>query len=379
MSTKRDYYEVLGVNKDASDDELKKAYRKLAMKYHPDRNAGGEKESEAKFKEINEAYEVLSDSEKRRMYDQFGHAGVNGAPGGEGGFGGGFSGFGGFDDIFSEIFGGGFGGGGGRRQGPRKGADIRVNVNLTFMEAAFGVSKPIEFLRTEDCEHCHGSGAEPGSGTKTCPQCNGTGELRYAQRSLFGETISVRECDSCRGKGKVHEKPCGTCKGHGIVRKRKKIDVKIPAGVDNGNVMTLRGEGDLGSKGGPRGDVQLVLSVKPHEIFSREGKDILCEIPITFAQATLGDQITVPTLDGKVKYDIPAGTQSGTVFRLKGKGIQDINGYGRGDLYVKAVVEIPKKLTDKQKKLLKEFSDSMEAGSHEKQKKFFEKVKSAFA
>lgn len=378
MSTKRDYYEVLGVNKDASGDELKKAYRKLAMKYHPDRNAGGEKESEAKFKEINEAYEVLSDSEKRRMYDQFGHAGVNGAPGGEGGFGGGFSGFGGFDDIFSEIFGGGFGGSA-RRQGPRKGPDVRVNVTLTFMEAAFGVSVPIEVLRTEECETCGGSGAEAGTGTKTCSRCNGTGELRYAQRSLFGETISVRECDSCRGKGKVHEKPCGTCKGHGIVRKKKKIDIKIPAGVETGNVMTLRGEGDLGAKGGPRGDVQVVLTVKPHEIFTRDGRDILCEIPITFPQAVLGDQITVPTLDGKVKYDIPAGTQSGTVFRLKGKGIQDINGYGRGDLYVKVVVEIPKKLSDKQKRALKDFSEAMGTDGHEKQKNFFDKVKSAFA
>lgn len=378
MSTKRDYYEVLGVNKDASGDELKKAYRKLAMKYHPDRNAGGEKESEAKFKEINEAYEVLSDGEKRRMYDQFGHAGVNGAPGGEGGFGGGFSGFGGFDDIFSEIFGGGFSGGA-RRQGPRKGSDVQVNVTLTFMEAAFGATVPIEILRTEECEVCSGSGAEAGSETKTCSRCNGTGELRYAQRSLFGETISVRECDTCRGKGKVHEKPCGTCKGHGIVRKKKKMEVKIPAGVETGNVMTLRGEGDLGAKGGPRGDAQIVLKVKPHEIFTRDGKDILCEIPITFPQAVIGDQITVPTLDGKVKYDIPAGTQSGTVFRLKGKGIQDINGYGRGDLYVKVVVEIPKKLNDKQKKALKDFSDAMGPDGHEKQKNFFDKVKSAFA
>lgn len=378
MSTKRDYYEVLGVNKDASGEELKKSYRKLAMKYHPDRNAGGEKESEAKFKEINEAYEVLSDQEKRRMYDQFGHAGVNGAGGGEGGFGGGFSGFGGFDDIFSEIFGGGFSGSS-RRQGPRRGADVRVDVSLTFMEAAFGVSKAIEILRTEDCETCKGTGAEPGTSTKTCSKCNGSGELRYAQRSLFGETVSVRECDSCRGKGKVNEKPCGTCKGHGLVRKKKKVDINIPAGVENGNVMTLRGEGDMGSKGGPRGDVQVVLTVRPHEIFTRQGKDVLCEIPITFAQATLGDQITVPTLDGKVKYDVPAGTQSGTVFRLKGKGIQDINGYGRGDLYVKAVVEIPKRLSEKQKKLLKEFDESMGAEGHEKQKSFFDKVKKAFA
>jgi len=247
------------------------------------------------------------------------------------------------------------------------------------MEAAFGVKKTIELLRTENCETCGGSGAEPGTGTKTCPQCNGSGELRYAQRTLFGDTISVRECEHCKGKGQVHEKPCKTCKGHGIVRKRKTVDVNIPAGVESGNAVTLRGEGDLGAKGGPRGDAYVILNVQPHDLFKREGNDILCEIPITFAQAVLGDKITVPTLEGKVTYDVPEGTQSGTVFRLKTKGIPNVNGYGRGDLYVKVVVEIPKRLNDKQKKLLKEFSGSMGQDTHEKQKGFINKLKETFA
>jgi molecular chaperone DnaJ len=239
-------------------------------------------------------------------------------------------------------------------------------------------SREIEVLRTEECSTCHGQGAEPGHNMTQCPKCNGAGELRYAQRSLFGETIQVRECDQCKGKGEVPEKPCQTCKGHGIVKKRKHMDVKIPAGVEDGMVITLRGEGDLGSKGGPRGDIYLVIQVKPHEIFVREGNNIICEIPITFTQATLGDEIIVPTLDGKVKYAIPEGTQTGTVFRLRSKGIQDINGYGRGDQFVKVVIETPKKLTGEQKKLLQDFAASFGDGGHEKQKGFFDKVKEVF-
>ena len=376
--SKRDYYDVLGVDKNASDADIKKAYRKQAMKFHPDRNPD-DKGAEDKFKEANEAYEVLGDTEKKSRYDRFGHAGVDPNMGG-GGFGG-FGGGGGFEDIFGDIFEGfGFGGGGGRRRnGPRKGRDIRMNVVIEFTDAAFGVKRDIEILRTEECNTCEGSGAEPGNSMTQCPKCKGAGELRYAQRSLFGETIQVRECDQCKGKGEIPEKPCHTCKGHGIVRKRKHMDVKIPAGIEDGMVITLRGEGDLGSKGGPRGDIYLVVQVKPHEIFKREGNNIICEIPITFTQAALGDNITVPTLDGKVKYAIPEGTQTGTVFRLKGKGIQDINGYGRGDQFVKVTIETPKNLNKDQRKMLEDFSASLGESGHERQKGFFDKVKEAFA
>lgn len=362
LSDKRDYYEALGVDRGADDAELKRAYRKLAMKYHPDRNPD-DKEAEANFKEINEAYEILSDREKRNLYDQFGHAGVNqnagGGPGG--GFGG--AGFGGFEDIINEMFGGGFGGfgggGGARRSGPRKGKDIRVDVTLTFEEAAFGVNKEIEFYRTEECPTCHGDGAEPGTAKHTCSQCNGAGEVRYRQNSLFGETISVQPCNQCNGTGESFDQACHTCKGKGKVKKKRKIDVKIPAGAYNGAQMTLRGESDLGSKGGPRGDVYVVIRVMNHPIFKRDGDDVFSSINITFAQATLGDEVIVPTLDGKVKYKIPAGTQSGKQFRLKGKGVHVLNGYGRGDHYVRVIVEIPKNLNAEQKKLLKAFDEAL--------------------
>jgi len=393
LSDKKDYYELLGVERNADEAELKRAYRKMAMKYHPDRNPD-DKGAEAQFKEVNEAYEILSDKEKRNLYDQFGHAGVNQNMGG-GGFQGG--GFGGFEDIINEMFGGGFGGGGGsRRQGPRKGQDLRADVTMTFEQAAFGKKESIEFYRTEDCPTCDGHGAEPGTATHTCSKCSGTGEMRVAQRSLFGETISVRTCDACNGKGKTFEKVCHTCKGKGRVKKKKTIEVDIPAGVFNGAQMSLRGEGDLGSKGGPRGDVIVVIRVQPHKEFQRDGNDIFLEMPISYAQSVLGDEVDVPTLDGKVQFKIPAGTPSGKQFRLKGKGVPVLNGYGRGDQYVRVFVDVPKNLNGKQKAALKAFAAAMgdpgykteinettaSAEIHEEsreEKGFFGKMKDAFS
>lgn len=375
--SKKDYYEILGVEKNADDQTIKKAFRKLAMKYHPDRNPD-DKEAEIRFKEINEAYEVLSNKEKRSMYDQFGHAGVNGN--GQGGFGGGFSGFGGFEDIFGDIFdmfGGGFSSGR-RSNRPQKGSDIKTQINLTFEEAAFGTNKEIEINRYEECNTCHGTGAKPGTNTKTCTKCNGAGEVRYTQRTPLGQFVNVKTCDLCHGEGRIVEEPCKQCQGQGKTRKKKKINIKIPAGVDEGSVITLRGEGEVGTKGGPRGDLYIIISIKPHKIFQRDGYDVLCEIPITFVQATLGDEIIVPTLDGRVKYKIPEGTQSGTVFRLKEKGIEVLNGYGRGDQYVKVIVEIPKKLNENQKDILRKFSQEMGEDIHEQRKTFFDKVKDVF-
>jgi len=377
--SKRDYYDVLGVGKSADEAELKKAYRKKAMKYHPDRNSG-DKEAEEKFKEINEAYEVLSDQEKRNMYDQFGHAGVNQ----QGGFGGGGFGGGGFEDIINEMFGGGFGGfgGGGRssRNRPQKGKNIQVNVTISFKEAAFGTKKDIEFYRTEECSTCNGTGAEPGTKKHTCDKCGGSGEIRYKQRSLFGESISVAACDKCNGSGEIYETPCHTCKGHGKVKKSKKIEVNIPAGIYHGAKMNLRGEGDLGSKGGPRGDVYVVVSVMPHEIFKRDGDDVFCEIPITFTQAALGSEIVVPTLEGKISITVAPGTQSGKQYRLKNKGFPVLNGYGKGNQYVRVQVEVPKNLNAKQKELLKDFEkQTSNTKGYTQKDNFFEKVKRMFS
>lgn len=377
--SKRDYYEILGVDKNADEQTIKKAYRKMAMKYHPDRNPD-DKEAEQKFKEANEAYEILSNKEKRAMYDQFGHAGVNGN--GQGGFGGGggFSGFGGFEDIFGDIFdmfGGGFSSGR-RKNRPQKGPDIKLQVDLTFEEAAFGVNKDIEVSKHEECKKCNGTGAKPGSNKKTCSKCGGSGEVRYTQRTPLGSFVNVRTCDACHGEGTIIEKPCDECNGKGNVRKKKKISVKIPAGVDNGSVITLRGEGEPGIKGGPPGDLYLVIRMLPHKIFKRDNYDIICEMPITFVQAALGDEIVVPTLDERVKYKIAEGTQSGTVFRLKGKGVPILNGNGRGDQYVKVTVETPKKLNEDQKNLLRKFAEEMGEDLHEQRKSFFDKVKDVF-
>lgn len=380
MSTKRDYYEVLGVDKNVDDQALKKAYRKLAMKYHPDRNPNN-KEAEEKFKEINEAYEVLSDEDKRRTYDQFGHEGVNGQ-GGFGGQGFGGQGFGGFEDIFGDmfgdIFGGGFGGSRPRRRGPERGSDIRHSINITFEEAAFGKKTSIKVNRSEECSECNGSGAKPGTSKKTCPTCNGAGEVRTVQRTPFGNIASSRTCSTCEGEGEIVESPCPKCSGKGSTRKVKTIEVDIPAGIDDGQMIKLSGQGEIGIKGGPRGDIYLIVNIAPHPLFTREGNDIHFEMPITFVQAALGDEIEVPTLDGKVKYKVPEGTQTGTVFRLREKGIPRLRGNSRGDQYVKIVVDVPKKLNETQKDILREFAKECGEEVHERQNSLGKKIEKLF-
>lgn len=374
--SKRDYYEVLGVDRNASDAELKKAYRKLAKKYHPDLNSG-DKEAEQNFKEVNEAYEILSDPQKRANYDQFGHAGTD--PNGFGGFGGGSSFGGGFDDIFDMFFGGGFGGRrSSQRKGPEKGADLRVDVDLKFEEAAFGTEKDIEVTRMEKCHTCKGTGANPGTKVKQCSKCHGTGQVQYTQSTPLGRFVNVKPCDQCHGEGTIIEKPCKTCHGSGKEQKTRTIHVKIPAGVDNDSILPLRGEGEPGDKGGRAGDLYIYIHVQPHPILNREGTNIYCEVPITFAQAALGAELTVPTLDGKVKYEIPEGTQTGTTFRLKNKGVPKIRGNGRGDQYVNVKVEVPKKLSKEQKELLTRFAEISGDDDFEQTKSFFDKVKDIF-
>ena len=381
MSTKRDYYEVLGVGKSADEKEIKKAYRKLAMQYHPDRNPDN-KEAEEKFKEINEAYEVLSDETKRRNYDQFGHEGVNGQGFGGQGFGGGFS-SGGFEDIFGDIFGDMFGGGFGgssrqRRRGPERGADIRQNITIDFEEAAFGKKVSIKINRSEECDKCSGTGAKPGTSKKTCPTCNGTGEVRTVQRTPFGNIASSRPCSTCGAEGEIIESPCDKCHGTGSTRKVKTIEVDIPAGIDDGQMIKLSGQGEVGSKGGPRGDLYIVVSIRNHSLFTREGYDVYLEMPVSFSQVALGGEIEVPTLDGKVVYNVPAGTQTGTVFRLREKGIKKLRGNSRGDQYVKVVVETPKHLSDRQKELLRELAKESGDEVHEKRKSFGQKIEDMF-
>ncbi len=380
MSTKRDYYDVLGVGKSADATEIKKAYRKLAMKYHPDKNPG-DKEAEERFKEINEAYEVLSDETKRRNYDQFGHEGVNGQGfGGAGGFGG--QGFGGFDDIFGDIFGdmfgGGFGGGRQRRRGPERGADIKQRVNISFEEAAFGKKVQVKINRSEECEECHGSGARPGTSKKTCPTCHGSGTVQSVQRTPFGNIASQRTCSTCDGEGEINESPCNKCHGKGSVRKTKTIEVDIPAGIDDGQMIKLSGQGEVGEKGGPRGDLYIVVNVQKHDIFTREGYDVYIEMPIRFTQAALGDKLEVPTLDGKVSYNLPEGTQTGTVFRLREKGIPKLRSNSRGDQYVKVIIDTPKKLNEDQKELLRKFDESCGNKVHEKQRNWKNKIDTFF-
>lgn len=379
MADKRDYYEVLGVDKSASDDEIKKAYRKMAKKYHPDLNPG-DAEAEKNFKEVNEAYEVLSDSEKKSRYDQFGHAGVDPNYGaGGGGYGGGFGDFGDLGDIFGSFFGGGFGGG--RRanpNAPRKGADTSTSVVLTFEEAAKGCNKKIKLTRIENCAECGGNGCEKGHNPTTCPTCNGSGQIYVTQRTPFGAMQSARACDSCRGTGKKIDHPCKVCNGKGRVRRTTEREINIPAGVDDGQYMNLRGGGDAGVNGGPNGDLRVEITVRPHPIFERDGFDVFCEIPVSFTQAALGADITVPTLDGKVKFSIHEGTQPGDEFKLKGKGIQRLNYSGRGDQYVKIIVEIPKNLNKSQMELLKKFEESADDNCYKKRKGFFDKVKEFF-
>lgn len=376
MATKRDYYEILGVDKKASADEIKSAYRKLAMQYHPDKNKAPD--AEEKFKEMSEAYAVLEDQTKRQQYDQFGHAGIDqrysqedifrgAAPdiedilkgfgfGGGGGRGGGI-----FDSFFS--------GGGGRREGPRRGSDMLYELAIEFEEAASGKKIDIEFPRTENCDVCKGSGAKPGTSPKTCSACRGTGQVNRTQNTPFGRFMTTSTCGTCRGAGNVIDSPCTTCHGSGSVQKKRKLEIKIPPGVDLGSRLRVSGEGEAGQKGGPPGDLYVELYVKPHKIFTRHENDVVMEASISFAQAALGDEITVPTLDGKASMKIPAGTQNGHVFRLRGKGFPSLHGSGKGDELVKVKVDVPTKLNEKQKQLLKEFAEI--SGEKIKSKGFF--------
>ncbi|ABS23265.1 molecular chaperone DnaJ [Bacillus cytotoxicus] len=362
--SKRDYYEVLGVSKSASKDEIKKAYRRLAKKYHPD--VSKEENAVEKFKEVQEAYEVLSDEQKRAQYDQFGHAGSSQGFGG-GDFGGGF----GFEDIFSSFF-----GGGSRRRdpnAPRQGADLQYQVTLEFEEAIFGKELNVEIPVEDPCDTCHGSGAKPGTTKETCKYCSGTGQISVEQNTPFGRIVNRQTCRHCSGTGQMIKEKCTTCHGTGKVRKRKKINVKIPAGIDNGQQIRVAGKGEAGVNGGPAGDLYVVVHVREHEFFERDGDHIICEMPLTFAQAALGAEVEVPTVHGKVKLKIPAGTQTGTEFRLKGKGAPNVRGYGQGDQYVVVRVVVPTNLTAHQKELLREF-----AGQEDKDDSLFGKLKRAF-
>ena len=378
---KRDFYEVLGVQKSATEDEIKKAYRQLAKKYHPDMNPG-DKEAERKFKEVNEAYEVLSNKEKRQKYDQFGHAGVDpnfgagGFGGGFGGFGGGFDGFD-FGDIFSNFFGGATGRSySARRDVPRKGETINTSVSLTFEEAAFGCEKEVSINRTESCTECKGTGSANGSAPETCGVCHGRGQVQTTQRTPLGTFSTSTICSACRGTGKVVKNPCSKCSGRGVVVKSKRIKVKIPAGIDNGQIVSIGGEGNVGSNGGPKGDVYVSVSVKPHKIFKREGNSIYIDLPISFAQAALGDTIKVPTIDGLVDYTIAEGTQNDEIFTIRGKGMPNISGRGRGDQFVHVIVETPRALTQKQKELLRKFDESLTDRQYQKKLSFFDVLKS---
>lgn len=383
---KRDYYEVLGVSKTATDAEIKKAYRKLAMKYHPDYNPG-DKDAEEKFKEINEANEVLSDSEKRKRYDQFGFAGVD--PNYGAGQGGGFGGFGGFEggvdlgDLFGDIFGGGFGGFAGGRQSsnpnmPRKGQDIRVRITLDFDEAVHGCKKNITITRQQECPDCKGSGAAAGTSPESCPDCGGRGYVMRQQRTPFGVMQSQQPCTRCGGKGRIVKDACKKCHGSGKISSKKTLEVNIPMGIDDDQSIKLRGMGDAGVNNGPAGDVIVMVTVRPDALFERDGYDVWVTVPITYSQAVMGDSITVPTVDGKVEYTVPEGTQSGTVFRLRGKGIQYLNGRGKGDMYVKCEVEIPKKLNKNQREALKTFEATLKDENYEQRKGFFKKLKDMF-
>lgn len=375
--SKRDYYEVLDIPRTASEDEIKKAFRKLARKYHPDVNRDNPKEAEEKFKEINEAYEVLSSAERRAQYDQFGHAAFEGGQGGAGAGGFGFGGAGGgFSDIFDMFFGqSGFGG---RQSGPEKGSDLRYDLEITFEQAAFGMETEVQIPRTENCNTCHGTGAAPGTHPETCPQCKGTGQIQYAQNTPFGRMVNVKACDRCHGEGKIVHTPCKDCNGRGKIRAKRKIKIKIPAGVDNGSRLRVAHEGEAGLRGGPPGDLYVYIFVKSHKLFTREGSEVICEVPISFVQASLGDEIEVPTLDGKVKMKIPEGIQSGTVLRLKDKGIPYLRGQGRGDQHVKIKVLTPQKLTERQREILSDFAKACGENVNPEQKTFFKKVKDAF-
>ena len=386
MAGKRDYYEVLGVNKNATDDELKKAYRKLAKKYHPDANPDNKKEAEEKFKEVNEAYETLSDPQKRRMYDQFGADGPQGFGGGQGPFGqGGYysyssSGFNGFDDfgdlgdIFSSFFGGGFGGRSSSRKqnGPRKGADLNLRMEITFEQAFSGVEKEITVTRNETCDNCHGTGAKPGTSVTKCTMCNGTGQVTQVQNTILGQMQTRRTCTACHGTGEVIKEPCDVCHGRGTVRKQPRIKVKIPAGIDDNQTVVLRGEGEPGEKGGPKGDLYITVRIKKHSIFTRSGNNVMCEVPITITQATLGADLEIPMVDGtKEIYKIPDGTQTGTKFVIKNKGFKSVNSSSVGDFVFTVKVQTPKKLTKEQRELLVQLAKTMNEQPPIKKRGFF--------
>lgn len=384
--SKRDYYEVLGVSKTASEDDIKKAYRKLAKEFHPDLHPG-DKAAEAKFKELNEAYEVLSDPQKKSKYDQFGFAGVDPSYGtGQPGYGGayttyggsGFGDFGDIGDIFSSIFGGGFGGGAQSRNAPRQGEDIERSLQISFEEAAFGCSKDITVNRVEKCADCDGSGAAKGSKVETCSTCHGTGQVRTTRRTALGTVSTTGVCPDCGGKGKKIQNPCPTCHGMGQIRRSRTISVKIPAGIDDDQTVVLRGQGNQGANGGPSGDLLITVRVGRHEFFTREGSNLRCTVPITFAQAALGDTIEVPGLEGTFQYTIPEGVQSGTVFRIKNRGIVQINTKNRGDYLLTVVVETPRSLSGKQKELLREFESLSQDKNNIQRKGFFDKVRAKF-
>ena len=390
MAEKRDYYEVLGVDKNASDADIKKAFRKLARKYHPDVNPG-DKDAEVKFKEINEAYDVLSNAEKRQQYDQFGHDAPNFGAGGFGGFGGGgFGGsadFGDLGDIFNMFFGGG-GGAGAQANSPRQGADLRYDLTLSFEDAVFGCKKTITVDRWVTCSTCGGSGAKPGTSAETCSRCHGTGRVTSMQQTPFGRMQTQTTCPECGGRGKVIKEKCPDCGGTGRKRESKTLEVNVPAGVDNGTRLRMAGEGEAGENGGPSGDLYIYIRVRPHEIFTRDDTDIYMEQKINVAQAALGDEIEVPTLEGRIKFTIPAGVQSGARFRLKGKGVKGMRSYGKGDQYVTVIVETPKNLTNEQRQLFEKLADSLERfdgqstkGARRQEKKkegFFDKMKDLF-
>lgn len=385
MADKRDYYEVLGLDKSASDDEIKKAYRKLAKQYHPDLNPD-DPTAEAKFKEVGEAYEVLSDKQKRAAYDQFGHAGVDPS------YGGGNSGyaryqqyshgdFGDFSDIFGDIFKGfGFGGSTQTRNpnGPIRGNDTQVHIELSFMEAAKGCNKDIPITRLEKCKDCDGTGAKAGTSPVDCPECKGTGHVTVSQRSPFGVIQAVQTCNHCGGKGKIIKEACKACGGKGRIRHNKKIPVDIPAGINDGQTFVVSNQGDEGINGGPSGDLHINVTLKKDPIFTRDNFDVWVEVPITYTQAVLGDEITVPTIDGKVSYTVPEGTQPGSTFRLRNKGIPYVNYNGRGDEYVRVNIEVPTNLNSKQKEILKEFDGTTSDKNYQKRKKFIDIIKDAF-
>lgn len=387
MAEKRDYYEVLGLQKGASEDEIKKAYRKKAREYHPDMHPDNPDAYVEKMQEVNEAYEVLSDSSKKARYDQFGHAGIDPSYGGGAGGFSGMGGMGGFTDmgdIFENLFGGfGFTSGGSSRSNanaPRRGSDIQESVSISFMEACEGVKKEIKINRMSTCEACKGTGADGSSTTEVCPDCKGRGTIRTtSQNSIFGGMVtSTKTCPHCSGKGKIIKNPCQKCRGVGRLRVQKTVSVDIPAGIDDRQTIRLSGQGDCGVNSGPSGDLLINVSVKSHSIFKREGFDIHCDIPVTYMEAVLGAEITVPTIDGDVKYNISEGTQTGTVFRLKGKGVKKINRTERGNQYVTIYVEVPKNLTKKQKDLLREFEASLSEKNYTKRQSFFEKLKKRF-